>query len=112
MKTLLISVCLFFLANTLSAQDAWLYWKYKDYDGMALTVPGWLVDAGSWFLPEKMERKMLRKVDKVRFMLFEDGLNPVTDRDMKRFTRKAHRKHLEDLVVVRDGTTHVRVMGK
>ena len=113
MKILPISICLFFLVQTLSAQDGWLYWKYKDYDGMAFTVPGWVVDAGSWFLPEKAERKLLRRgVDKVRFMLFENDANPVSERDMKRFARKAHRRHLEDLVVVRDGKTHVRVMGK
>lgn len=112
MKTLLLSLCLLFAANTLSAQDGWLYWKYKDYDGMALTVPGWLVEAGSWFLPEKAERKLMRRVDKVRFMMFENDANPVSERDMKRFTRKAHRRNLEDLVVVRDGKTHVRVMGK
>ncbi|MBK8428403.1 MAG: DUF4252 domain-containing protein [Lewinellaceae bacterium] len=43
---------------------------------------------------------------------FENNENPVTDRDIKRFTRKAKRRHLEDLVVVREGKTHVRVMGK
>lgn len=112
MKTLLLSICLFLAAQTLSAQDSWLYWKYKDYDGMALTVPGWLVDAGSWFLPEKAERKLMRRVDKVRFMMFENEQNPVSERDMKRFNRKAHRKHLEDLVTVRDGKTRVQVMGK
>ncbi len=112
MKAFFSSICLLFLVHTLPAQDGWLYWKYKDYDGMALTVPSWVVEAGSWFLPEKQERKLLRKVDKVRFMLFENNENPVSDRDMKRFARKAKRRHLEDLVLVRDGKTHVRVMGK
>lgn len=112
MKTILLSFCLLFAANTLCAQDGWLYWKYKDYDGMALTVPGWVVDAGSWFLPEKAERKLMRRVDKVRFMMFENDHNPVTERDMKRFNRKADRKNLEDLVLVRDGKTRVQVMGK
>ncbi len=112
MKAIFSSICLLFLVHTLPAQDGWLYWKYKDYDGMALTVPSWVVEAGSWFMPEKQDRKLLRKVDKVRFMLFENNENPVTDRDMKRFVRKAKRRHLEDLVVVREGKTHVRVMGK
>ncbi|MCA0237414.1 MAG: DUF4252 domain-containing protein [Bacteroidetes bacterium] len=112
MKTFLSIICFLFFAHTLSAQDGWLYWKYKDYDGMAFTVPRWVVDAGSWFLDEKAERKLLRRVDKVRFMVFENDMNPVSDRDMKKFTRKAHRRELEDLVVVRDGKTQVRVMGK
>lgn len=112
MKTIFCSLCLLFIANSVSAQDGWLYWKYKDYDGMALSVPNWIVEAGSWFLPEKAERKLLRRVDKVRFMLFENNENPVSERDMKRFVKKANRRHLEDLVVVRDGKTNVRVMGK
>ena len=112
MKAIFSSICLLFLVHTLPAQDGWLYWKYKDYDGVALTVPSWAVEAGSWFLPEKQERKLLRKVDKVRFMLFENNENPVSARDMKRFTRKANHRGLEDLVVVRDGKTNVRVMGK
>ncbi|MCC6280536.1 MAG: DUF4252 domain-containing protein [Saprospiraceae bacterium] len=112
MKAIFSSICLLFIVHTLPAQDGWLYWKYKDYDGMAITVPSWVVEAGSWFLPERQERKLLRKVDKVRFMMFENNENPVSDRDMKRFTRKAKLRGLEDLVVVRDGKTNVRVMGK
>ena len=113
MKTFLIFFALLLSAATqMSAQGYRLYWKYKDYDGaIAVTVPGLLVDAGSLFLKEKEDRKLLRKVNKVRTLVFEEK-SPVTERDMKRFMRRAKRRHLEDLVLVREGNTHVRVMAK
>ncbi len=107
----IIITCLFFSTLTAQAQDYGLYWKYKDYDGISFTVPSTLIDIGSWFVEEKSERKMLRKINKVRVMYFEDG-SPLTERDLRRFHRKAKRRHLEDLVYVREGKTHVRVMAK
>lgn len=104
-------ICLFFSASALQAQDYGLYWKYKDYEGISLTVPSFAIDAGSWFLEEKTERKLLRKINKVRFMYFED-ISPVTKRDLAKFDRKAKRRHLDDLVYVREGKTHVRVLAK
>ncbi len=112
MKHLLF--CLLFLGVTLTAQsqDRWLYWKYKDYDGsMSFTVPRLAIGTGSLFLKQKSERKMLRRVHKVRTMIFEDG-SPLNDRDLKKFMRKAKRHHLEEMITVRDGQTHVRVLAK
>ena len=114
MKQLLF--CLFlvvFGSSALSAQDYGLYWKYKGYDGaIALTAPSWVVHAGSWFLDEKSDRKLLRKVRKVRVLVFDDGENPVDDRDMKRFTSKAKRRKLEKLLWVRSADTRVAVYAK
>ncbi|MEZ4918050.1 MAG: DUF4252 domain-containing protein [Saprospiraceae bacterium] len=103
-------LCLFTLPS--QAQDHHLYWKYKDYDGaIPVKAPRWLITAGSWFAPEKKDRKLIRKVHKARVLVFEDG-NPIKTRDMDRFERKAKRRRLEDMVFVRDGDTKVRVMAK
>lgn len=111
MKTFFFSFCLFISAFGAYAQDYGLYWKYKDYDGIAVTVPSVAIDMGSWFVDEKSDRVLLRKINKVRVLVFED-YSPVTQKDLKKFDRKAKRKHLEDLVYVREGKTHVRIMAK
>jgi hypothetical protein len=114
MKQFLFCLLCILGIQQLNAQDHRLYWKYKDYDGaISVTVPGYIVDIGSWFLDEKLDRKMARKVNKIRTLVFSnDNPNPITERDMKKFGRQAKRRHLEDLVMVRDGKTHVRVMAK
>lgn len=112
MKTFVFSFCLLLCSiQALEAQDYGLYWKYKDYDGIAFTVPSAAIDMGSWFLDEKTDRVLLRKINKVRVMVFEEG-SPVTKKDLKRFDKKAKRKHLDDLVYVREGKTHVRILAR
>ena len=114
MKQLLIGLILSLLgAAGLQAQDYGLYWKYKDYDGaLAITAPRWAVHAGSWFLDEKADRKLLRKVRKVRVLVFEDEPSPISDLDMRRFFTKAKKRNLEELLFVRDGKTRVSVLAK
>lgn len=104
-------ICLFFNALALQAQDYGLYWKYKDYDGVALTVPGFAIEIGSWFIEEKEERAFVQHVNKVRILYFE-GYSPVTEKDLKKFDRKAKRKGLEDMIYVRHGKMHARVLIK
>ncbi len=111
MRTFLFSCTLLLCAPSAFSQDFGLYWKYKDYDGVALTVPAFVVEMGSWFLDEKQDRTLVRTVNKVRVMYFENG-SPVSERDLRRFTRKAKRRHLEDMVMVREGKQHVHVMAK
>lgn len=114
MKQLLFCLFGFLFVQQLNAQDYRLYWKYKDYDGaISVTVPGYVVDIGSWFLDEKADRQVARKVNKVRTLVFTEGnRSPVTQRDMRKFEKRAKRRHLEDLVLVRHEKTHVRVMIK
>jgi len=108
--------CIAFLLPTvfLQAQDYHLYWKYKDYDGaISLSVPGYLVDIASWFVEEKTERKALRHINKVRALIFaEDNPSPVTAIDLQKFRRKANKRHLDELMTIRDGSTHVQIWGK
>ena len=112
MKIFLFSLLLLMGTQCLQAQDYHLYWKYKDYDGaIPVTAPGWLIEAGSWFVPEKAHRKIMRHVNKVRVLAFE-GQSPITDRDRRKFEKRAARRHLEDLMVVRDGKTHVRILAR
>lgn len=111
MKTYLIVFCLFVSASVLRAQDFGLYWKYKDYEGVSLTVPSFAIDIGSWFVKEEAESRLIRKINKVRIMYFENG-SPVKERDLQRFDRKAKRRGLEDLLYVRQGKMHVRVLAK
>lgn len=112
MKNLLSLLLFCFLATAAGAQDRGLYWKYKDYDGaITVTVPAWAMHVGSWFLNDKADRKLVRKLHKVRVMVFQDG-SPITKGDWNRFNRKASRRNLNELVTVRDGKTHVKVLGK
>lgn len=112
MKPLLLCVILLTCLSTKTlAQDFGLYWKYKDYDGICFTMGRAAFDIGSLFLKEDKGRAFVHRIKKLRVMVFE-GYSPITDRDMRRFERKARRRHLEDIVTVRQGKTHVRVMAK
>lgn len=98
--------------NALKAQDRGMYWKYKDYDGaVAVTMPRWAVGLGSLFIDKKDDRKLLRKVHKVRVLFFEEN-SPITSRDMNKFMRKARHRNLEELITVKDGATRVNIMAK
>ncbi|MCC6460010.1 MAG: DUF4252 domain-containing protein [Saprospiraceae bacterium] len=105
-------ICLLSAAG-LQAQDRGLYWKYKDYDGaISLTLPQWIIHAGSWFLEEKTDRQMLRKVRKVRVLVFEDEPGPVTKKDIDRFNRKAERRRLDHMLSLREQQTRVEIWAK
>jgi len=109
MKSIFLFLSIFLTVNGLQAQDFGLYWKYKDYDGaVGISVPRWATFIGSAFLDEKEDRKMLRKVRKARVLFFEEE-SPFTQRDLKRFARKAKRRHLDELITVRSGKTRVMV---
>ncbi|MBL7828884.1 MAG: DUF4252 domain-containing protein [Saprospiraceae bacterium] len=111
-RLLLIAISLLAI-HSIKAQDFGLYWKYKDYDGaIAVTLPRWTTGLGSMFLDTKDERKLLRKVHKVRVLFFQDQQNPISDRDMKKFLRKAGRRNLDELVTVRSGKTRVHILAK
>jgi hypothetical protein len=113
MKAIFLTAALLMLGSgTVLGQDHKLYWKYKDYDGaVALSVPGFAVDFASWFVKDKDDRRLMRKLDKVRVLVFENP-SPVTARDLARFNRKAKRRHLDELLYVREGQTRIQVMGR
>lgn len=114
MKPILFCLITFFFCTNIAAQDGALFWKYKDYDGaMAFRIPGFLPKISSIFVKGKEERRLLRRVGKVRILVFQDNQNPIKDTDLKRFSRSvSNGKGLEDLIFVREGKTHVHVMGK
>ena len=105
-------IAFFLMVNGLQAQDFGLYWKYKDYDGaIAVSIPQWATFVGSAFVDEKADRKLVRKIRKARVLFFEDA-SPFTQRDLKKFVRKSKRRGLDEMVTVRSGETHVRVLAK
>lgn len=113
MKQLILLAILGSIGSQALAQDFGMYWKYKDYDGaIALVVGPPLIDIGSLFLDKKDDRKALRHINKVRLLIFSEQTSPVRERDMRKFNRRAARKGLEDMVMVRHGKTQVRVMAK
>lgn len=113
MKQFLFCLILTLLGINANAQDRGLYWKYKDYDGaIALSVPRWVIHAGSWFVEEKTDRKLIRKVRKMRVLVFEDQLSPVTKGDVEKFSRKARKRHLESMMSIREQQTRVEVWAK
>jgi Domain of unknown function (DUF4252) len=102
-----------FAFNLAQAQDYGLYWKYKDYDGaVAVSVPGWVTQIGSLFIDGKENRQVIRKIRKMRVLVFQEGISPFKTKDFERFNRKAKRRHLDELVTVRDGKTRVQIYGK
>jgi formylglycine-generating enzyme required for sulfatase activity len=110
---IICTLALLFAANMLHAQDYGLYWKYKDYDGsISFTIPRFLVDMGALFVKEHDDRNWLLKVHKVRTMVFTEKENPVTAKDWARFNAKAKRRHLDELLTVRQGKDQVRIMAK
>lgn len=112
MKTIQFLLLFFLAAKSLNAQDYGLYWKYKDYDGaIAVSVPQWATFIGSAFLDEKEERKLVRKIRKARVLFFEDK-SPFSQRDLRKFARKSKHRGLDELVTVRSGKTHVRILAK
>jgi hypothetical protein len=109
-----IIFCLFsllFFARSAAAQDGQLYWKYKDYDGINFAVGRAIFDIASLFAEEKEERRLLSRIKKVRLLVFEDHC-PIKDRDLRKFERRAKRRHLEELVTIRDGKDNVRILAK
>lgn len=114
MKTIhfLLAFTLVVCTIQLKAQDHGLYWKYKDYDGaVAIAVPRWATFLGTAFVKEKDDRKLVRKIRKVRVLYFEDD-SPFSQRDLKRFAQKAKRRNLDELITVRTGKTYVNVLVK
>jgi hypothetical protein len=106
-----LSVFVFF-SFTLKAQDFGLYWKFKDYDGaVAVSAPGWLAKIGSLFIDEDEGRQLVRKINKVRVLVFQDG-SPLTAKDFTRFRRKAEKRHLDELLTIREGKNRVQIYGK
>ncbi len=104
---------LLFAFNLAPAQDYGLYWKYKDYDGaVAISVPGWVTQIGSLFIDGKENRQAIRKIRRMRVLVFQEGASPIKTKDFDRFNRKAKRRHLDELVTVRDGKTRVQIYGK
>jgi hypothetical protein len=112
MRAICFFIALFLSAQTLQAQDFGLYWKYKDYDGsIGVTIPRWATFIGAAFIDEKEDRRLVRKIRKARVLYFEDK-SPFSQRDVKRFTRKAKRRNLDEMVTVRTGKTYVSVLVK
>jgi hypothetical protein len=105
---------LLFLHTQAMSQDGRLYWKYKDYDGAkALRIGGWTPKFASLFIKGKEERRLTRRMGKVRFLHFEDQDNPVRDSDINRLVRRTSNEGgLQELIMVRDGNTRVHVLGK
>jgi hypothetical protein len=100
-------------AGEVNAQDRALYWKYKDYDGaISFTVPAFAIDMASWFVKEKADRKLMRRVNKARILVFDGERSPVTKRDIDQFVARSQRLGLDELITVRDGQTHVRVLAQ
>ena len=112
MKAICFFITLFLSTQALQAQDFGLYWKYKDYDGgIGVTIPRWATFIGAAFVDEKEDRKLVRKIRKARVLFFEDA-SPFSQRDVKRFARKAKRRNLDEMVTVRTGKTFVSVLVK
>jgi hypothetical protein len=100
------------LGHGMHAQDQHLFWKYKEYDGaISCSVPGWVLHLGSVFLKEKESRRLVRKINNIKVLVFENN-NPFTRQDIERFQRRAKRRHLDAWLTIRDGQTRVQLYGK
>ena len=120
MKTILFSAIMIlpFLAisQTVSINEFYRKYKASDEENTHLTLPGWVVKLGVGIAKmetddeeDKQFLKAARKVKKLRVLTFEDS-NPVDKKDLDRLTEGVRKERFEDLVLVRDEGTNVRLM--
>lgn len=120
MKTILISLItlLPFLAasQTVSINEFYRKYKNSDQENVHLSLPGWVVKLGVGIAKgsvddeeDKEALKVAKKVGKVRILTFEDS-NPVAKKDLDRLTERVRKERFEDLVMVRDEGTNVKIM--
>jgi len=120
MYILLLLCGLMIIPTEQSAQTKEINKFYKKYklknNSHNVTIPGWLIGVGADIArlsvdtrEEKESLKLLKKVNKMKILVFEND-NPVKDKHIdKLFTGLKH-DQFEDLVFVRDEETRVNIM--
>lgn len=122
MKTILIGFLglLFCFPNVATAQTQAsnsFYKKYKKLDGTTnFTIPGWVIDmvggiakASVDDADEKAAIKLLKKVQKMRFLVMEEE-NRISPLDLKALVTDLKSQAHEPLISIRDGATNIQIL--
>jgi hypothetical protein len=112
MRPFFLSLAILFLAHDAPAQERILCWKYGLFSGgIHFSIPRAVTFTGAAFLKEQEQRRLLRRVYNLK-VLVAPPEKAVRQKDIKRYFKRAHRRHLEEILVVRDGKTQVRILAK
>ena len=115
-KVLTISLLALFLATEISAQRGvnaiFRQYKHSGDEHIHFILPGVVFKVGSLFGRDRTERRIIRSVRSMRFLVI-DGGSPVTASEMQKMIRRAEKSGVEPLIEVRDGAdTHVAISAK
>lgn len=112
MRPLFLSLVFLFLTRAAPAQERFLCWKYGLFrGGIHFSIPRAVTFTGAAFVKEQEQRRLLRRVYNMKFLVAPPE-RAIRQKDLKRYFKRAQRRHLEEILVVRDGKTHVRILAK
>lgn len=113
MKVLIISLLALFLTTAGQAQRGVnaIYREYKHAgdERIHFKVPGFVFWLASQFGENRTERRLIRSVRNVKLLVIEKG-NPITPAETDKMIRRVEKSGLENLIMVRDGSTRVHIM--
>jgi len=117
-----IVIILFLGINQAAAQNVPIsnfYEKYKHGKNTTkISLPGWIVKFGAWIgrkaADDEETKEALKLAKRIRFfrMLQIEDNNPVSNKDVKRLTRKLEKRKFEPWVFIREGSMRTQIMIK
>ncbi len=114
MKAITFSIMML-LANLVFAQRGInaIYRENKraGSENIHFTLPRPVFWIGSLFPKHRDERKLIRSVKQLRILVIEEG-SPISALETRKMLKKAENAGLEPLLEVRDGSTHVSILGR
>lgn len=112
MRILLIGLFLLTWLGVAQSQERLLCWKYGLFSGgMHFAIPRAVTFTGAAFVRQKEERQLVRRVHNLR-VLIASPEQTIRNKDLNRYFKRAKRRQLEEIITVRDGNTHVRILAK
>ena len=112
MRILLIGLFLLTWLGVAQSQERLLCWKYGLFSGgMHFAIPRAVTFTGAAFVRQKEERQLVRRVYNLR-VLIASPEQTIRNKDLNRYFKRAKRRQLEEIITVRDGNTHVRILAK
>lgn len=112
MRILLIGLFLLTWLGVAQSQERLLCWKYGLFSGgMHFAIPRAVTFTGAAFVRQKEERLLVRRVHNLR-VLIASPEQTIRPKDLNRYIKRAKRRQLEEIITVRDGNTHVRILAK
>ena len=112
MKTLIYSFLCLVAMQSATAQspviDAFYQEHRRDDQSLHFTLGNAAIKMGSWFIEEPATRKLVRKSNRARVLVSDQG-EKVSETALNRFFRDLEREHFEPLIQLRDGADNIVV---